>query len=631
MATRAKRIDRRIADLVSRYKAGFGRDACLSSILRTWMRANEAPGKAVDRAFNIQRISEISPASDLETQLLAATQGQFSLKQVEVAFENLSDADDKRAHGVVYTPNYIIDYIIKRCFAIRAGDNPPTILDPACGSGGFLLRAAKLLSENYDVPIEKTVNEHVYGIDVSRDAIECASVAIEMFCAEQAVTPPATFDFLLNADTLCTSSQAITRSLGIDEHGFDVIVTNPPYVKLQNLDEDYRETLSELYSEFATGSFSLAMLFLVAGYRLLSQNGALGYITQNNIYTSLAGAGVREFLQNNGSLHTIVDFGHKKIFPDASAYTCLLFLGRTPHERLQFFRCSEPESEILRLRDDDFHDIPLNVLDKKKWRLAPEHHLRNLRKLESNGTPLGELSDIKVGFATLKDSVFIVNNDFANQDIEEGITRPAIKIANFSDERSLESNQARVIQPYRKSGSNKWVPLEDHEFQQMYPKAYSHLKAQEYELSKRDKGKKSPRRFFEWSRTQCMEAPGPKLLTKTFNRGPNFLLDETDSLFCNGYSVKPREIGDLFFDPIDIRVLQRILNSSVMDYYARLTSFQIEGGYQCFQKNFIERFCIPDVHNHSQTILSLEGEELQHYICGLFGVSVDEIAEVVHS
>ena len=127
-----------------------------------------------------------------------------------------------------------------------------------------------------------------------------------------------------------------------------------------------------------------------------------------------------------------------------------------------------------------------------------------------------------------------------------------------------------------------------------------------------------------------MEAPGPKLLTKTFNRGPNFLLDETDSLFCNGYSVKPREAGGLFFAPIDIRVLQRILNSWVMDYYARLTSFQIEGGYQCFQKNFIEHFCIPEITlEHSREIMRLEDVALQQYICDLFGVCDNDIMEVI--
>ena len=89
-----------------------------------------------------------------------------------------------------------------------------------------------------------------------------------------------------------------------------------------------------------------------------------------------------------------------------------------------------------------------------------------------------------------------------------------------------------------------------------------------------------------------MEAKGPKLLTKTFNAGPNFMFDPSNSLFCNGYSVSLRDDEDLFANGFSLRAVQAVLNSPLMDYYARLTSFQIDGNYQCFQKNFIERFCI---------------------------------------
>jgi hypothetical protein len=44
----------------------------------------------------------------------------------------------------------------------------------------------------------------------------------------------------------------------------------------------------------------------------------------------------------------------------------------------------------------------------------------------------------------------------------------------------------------------------------------------------------------------------------------------------------------------NIDVVQKILNSYVMDYYIRKTSVSIEGGYPCYQKNFIEKFTIPD-------------------------------------
>ena len=623
-----KKVHREIAKLVRQYHSEYGREACLSSIVRAWLLINGVSRYTVGHSQYIQQAVELVPADDLEVRISRLT-GEFSLKQAEVALESLIDADQKRAEGAVYTPDYIIDYIVRQCTEMRSEATCPRLVDPACGSGGFLVRAIPILSEKYNISKEKVINEFTYGIDVNRDAIEYAKLAIELFCAKTSTGFPPDFDFLVQDDTLLADKKTLLHSLDIAKDGFDIIVTNPPYVKLQNLSDNYRSLLIEAYPGFAKGSFSLAMLFLIAGFRLLSQTGVLGYITQNNIYTSLAGESVRDFLQSHKSIHTIVDFGHKKIFPDASAYTCLLFLDKTPQETFRFNKCNEPEVQLPTLHSSDFHDIEIGSLKKDKWRLAPANHLRNLRQLESNGTPLGKLADIRVGFATLKDSVFVIDDPRNHSGIEQGITTPAIRIADFSKEFQLRDNRTRVIQPYRKV-SGKWTLLKEEDLLQEYPKAYAHLKLHQTELAKRDKGRKVAYKFYEWGRSQCMEAPGPKLLTKTFNRGPNFLLDDTDSLFCNGYSVKPAEGEDMFSSPIDIRVLQKVLNSWVMNYYARLTSFQIEGDYQCFQKNFIERFCIPSISPDSaDTIAALDGTDLQEYLCELFAIPVTDILQVV--
>ena len=67
-----------------------------------------------------------------------------------------------------------------------------------------------------------------------------------------------------------------------------------------------------------------------------------------------------------------------------------------------------------------------------------------------------------------------------------------------------------------------------------------------------------------------------------------------------------------------------------MDYYARLTSFQIEGNYQCFQKNFIKQFCIPEINSgQAEIILQLEEDTLQQYICDLFDMKSSEVLEIV--
>lgn len=641
MATNSRTMNRKIASLVRQYSDEYGRQACLSSVVRAWLRVNKASSRFIGE--NIQRVTECAPANDLEAGIISVNEN-FSLKEVEVAFENLIHIGRKRTEGTVYTPNYVIDYILRQCIGIRSNRNAPYLIDPACGSGGFLVRAIPVLSEKYRISKEAVMNEFLYGIDINGDAIECTKLSLELFCAESSINPPSEFSFLLQQDTLLTTREKVLNTFGIDCEGFEIVVTNPPYVKLQNIDDRYRTALRDTYPQFTTGSFSLAMLFLIAGYRFLSDSGVLGYITQNNIYTSLAGKGVREFLQRHQSIHTIVDFGHKKVFPESSAYTCLMFLDKGVKETLRFYRCTEPEKQLDTLKPADFHHIEISGLKKDKWRLAPTHHLRNIQQIETTGTPLGKLAEIHVGFATLKDSVFLINEGPTNSKavsnlsrvntafdhrIEPGITKSAIKIADFSDEDELAWNQVRVIQPYRKIGG-KWLPIEESELRQEYPNAYAHLELHQDALLKRDKGKKVPRRFYEWGRTQGMEAPGPKLLTKTFNRGPQFLLDETDSLFCNGYSVTPQGSGNTFFAPINIKVLQKILNSWVMDYYARITSFQIEGDYQCFQKNFIERFGVPDISPHAaDSLLALDGETLQEYICELFAISVDDVLEVV--
>jgi len=98
---------------------------------------------------------------------------------------------------------------------------------------------------------------------------------------------------------------------------------------------------------------------------------------------------------------------------------------------------------------------------------------------------------------------------------------------------------------------------------------------------------------------------GKKILNPTFSQHPRFLLvEEEDGFFTNGYGLyfRKQEYSGLFVDTINpiakienIDVVQKILNSYVMDHYVSKTSVAIEGGYPCYQKNFIEKFNIPDL------------------------------------
>lgn len=618
--------EKKIATIVSSYQRDFPRDSVICSIIQAWAITNSIREVELGKSQRISKKLSLSPAGDMANDLSAAV-GMLSLKDVEVAFENLIDFYRKKTEGAVYTPNYITDYLINRCANQRATSTPPRFLDPACGGGGFIIRAIPIISKLYNIDYETVIEKYVYGIDINEESIECAELSLDLFCTENNIFNRDPKGIFKKADTLTTPPSEILNALGVDD-GFDIIATNPPYVKLQNLEDQYRIELALAFPEHATGSFSLAMLFLIAGHRLLSNTGALGYITQNNIFTSLAGIGVRDYLQRMKCLNAIVDFEHYKVFYNASAYTCLIFLDNRHRDKFRYLGCNNPKSRLPEIKETDFYSLPLAGLRKEKWRLTAPHHLKNLRTLEGVGTPLGQIAEIRVGFATLKDSVFLLSRQGGDYGIEEGICAPAIKISEMNSEADILANTRCIIRPYRKVGK-RWIPISENEIKKIYPNAYAYLRHNYHQLNERDKGKCKMDNFYEWGRSQCIEAPGPKLLTKTFSKGPMFMLDESDSLFCNGYSVRPRSEDGLFDQDIDIKLLQKILNSWVMDYYARLTSFQIDGGYQCFQKNFIEKFSIPNISNQDAAeIERLSGDECEVKICDVFGLEASSVLGV---
>lgn len=176
-ATDASR-EKRIAALVNQHQTEHGREATIRSIIQAWADANGVSLRALDRSPHLSRYLSVCPAGLLDSDLLTSV-GVLTLKDVEVAFENLIDAARKRSEGVVYTPNYIIDYIIQRCAGKRLPRTPPRLLDPACGGGGFILRAAPILANLYGVSLEKVITECLHGMDISPEAVECASISLD--------------------------------------------------------------------------------------------------------------------------------------------------------------------------------------------------------------------------------------------------------------------------------------------------------------------------------------------------------------------------------------------------------------------------------------------------------------------
>ncbi|NWG27515.1 MAG: SAM-dependent DNA methyltransferase [Ignavibacteriaceae bacterium] len=525
-----------------------------------------------------------------------------SVKELENYLELIIPEKDKKFNGAFFTPTYIIDFIISEIGPKESDKN----IDPSCGSGAFLLGLVEYYKNKYRKPIKKTIKENVFGSDILDYNINRAKLLLTIYALQH--------NEIIEEKDFNLFCQDSLRTEWKDK--FDNVVGNPPYVKFQDLSDKNRQFLVRHWKTIEQGTFNLYFAFFELGYKLLSDTGKLGYITPNNYFTSLAGESLRIFFQNHKCVERIIDFNHKKVF-DVQTYTAITILNKKQNDIIFFDRIKENEEPEEFLMKVNGSPNAVQNLNYKKWRLLKSDEQENIRLIETIGIPIKKLFDINVGIATLKDELYFIDGktekgkylykatDDGVFEIEKEITRPIYKISDFKSQDEISLNSRRIICPF-KIKNNVAIPILESEMQKKYPKCYKYFLSIKGELIKRDKGKNNYEPFYVWGRTQGLTKTGKKLLTPTFSSYPRFLLvEEDDAFFTNGYGIYFKKFEDNYLAFSDseinqltrvenIRVVQKILNSYVMHYYISKTSVAIEGGYPCYQKNFIERFTIPE-------------------------------------
>ena len=194
----------------------------------------------------------------------------------------------------------------------------------------------------------------------------------------------------------------------------------------------------------------------------------------------------------------------------------------------------------------------------------------------------------------------------------------------LKNQEEINNNKKRIIFPYKQIGK-KFVAMNEYELKNKFPECYLYLIEVKDELATRDKGKRKYEEWFAYARTQGLNFYGRKLMTPTFSSYPRFLFENNeDSLFCNGYSLYAKIEDKLFEEQIDFKVLQKILNSKIMDYYTKKTSVSLDGGYPCYQKNFIELFSIPQISKEENQYLLKETDKnkINNFLIKKYGLNL---------
>ncbi|MHB1440446.1 MAG: Eco57I restriction-modification methylase domain-containing protein [Cuniculiplasma sp.] len=563
-----------------------------------------------------------------------------------------SSKTHRKEQGIYYTPSYIVNYIIKNTVGEYIKTHTPEeilrvrILDPACGSGSFLIRAYKEL-ENYwrkelklneeglmQTRFDSDNSERVYtlktdilrnnifGVDLDPKAIEIAQLNLLLQISETKHKLPLLRDNIKVGNSLIDDPNISNRAFKwekqfpeiMKEGGFDIVIGNPPYIRIQEIEE---KEISFLFhqTKISEGYLDTYMLFTETAVNLLRENGLLSFIMPLKFLTSNYGKGLRKFLLESGQVIKIIDFGDLPVFESATTYSGILVLRKTiiKNENLNFYKQTDlnlvkngliEHTEPITIRQSSLSETPWFFSDKKEMKLV--------EKLDEAKTKLMDVCEkIYQGLITSADSVFILRikngklfseslGDYVS--IEPQILKNLVKGLEIKRYGILNSDRFLFF-PYEKEFKNKYELIPEETLRLKFPLAYNYLIKNKETLLERSDVISNSISWYAFSRPQNLEEfENIKILTPFNAFNNSFTIDELGKWFftagvAGGYGLKLK-------NSISYKYLLGILNSKLVEFYVKMTSTYLRGKYYSYEHRFIKN--VPIIFGNSNEVKEIE-------------------------
>lgn len=333
--------------------------------------------------------------SVLSVEILGSAYEQFLGKTITIDKAHRAKIEEKpevrKAGGVYYTPQYVVDYIVKNTVGKLIENKTPKdiskvkIVDPACGSGSFLIGAYQYLLDwhkNYYTdngkiskgskgnPLTPEGNlttaekkrillNNIFGVDIDVNAVEVTKLSLLLKCMEGETSASISHQLqMFNERVLPTLDENIKSGnslVDIDfyatqldfgdekkikpfnwqkgfpevfkQGGFDVVLGNPPWVDIKGHPQ---ELVKYYFSKFKTteNRINLYSIFVEQGLNILSDSGIFGFIIPNSILFQSSYEKIRRFILTNYGIDVIVRLPDN-VFQNVKAETIILNIKKS--------------------------------------------------------------------------------------------------------------------------------------------------------------------------------------------------------------------------------------------------------------------------------------------------------------
>lgn len=242
-----------------------------------------------------------------------------ALEALDGAFEYLVGRSAKGAKGQYFTPRHVVDC----CVRMAAPQPEELVVDPACGSAGFLIHTALYLDASPAGPIDMAAyaQDHLWGFDFDQRAVQVAKALMlvagdghsNLYRLNSLLTPridPGLFDGPDGDEPGITIEDVIRARIGRFK-GFDVVLTNPPFAG-----EIREKRLLEAYELQRSGRrIERDVLFLERCVELLRPGGRIGIVLPHNKLGGSAWAYCREWLLRRVRVVAVLGLGRNTFLP----------------------------------------------------------------------------------------------------------------------------------------------------------------------------------------------------------------------------------------------------------------------------------------------------------------------------